>query len=309
MNRARVPTVLIAAISLFAGCTKSEQIGSDSAAPRVSADSRRFVDALGDTLKLAEAPRRVVSLAPNLTELVFAVGAGDRLVGVTDFCDYPPAARTKPRVAGFNVLNLESLVAARPDLVLANRGNSPADLSAIRSFGVPVFAFQIDSLPALVTAARTLGEILAVQAQAESTALSWERRIAAVAAISDAVPREKRPRVFFGGLSEPIYSVAPGSFIHDAITRAGGENIFADMPVAWPRVDLETLVKRDPEVVLIGYHGASAADATRLRTAPGWGRIAGVRNGRVTVLGDAIMREGPRLLDGLEQISRALYPR
>jgi iron complex transport system substrate-binding protein len=289
-------------ISFLTGCTKSERTGVNRA------DARVFVDVLGDTLALTANPQRIVSLAPSLTELVFAVGASDRLVGVTDFCDYPAAARTKPRVAGFNVLNLESLVAARPDLVLANRGNSPADLEAIREFGIPVFAFQIDSIPALVKAVRTLGEILDAQAQAESTATSWENRIAAVVARAQSVPSANRPRVFFGGLSEPIYSVAHGSFINDVIVRAGGRNVFADMPTAWPRVDLETLVQRNPDVVLVGYHNESTEDAARLRTAPGWGRIKAVQEGRVVVLGDAIMREGPRLIDGLEQVSRALYP-
>ncbi|HNZ40229.1 MAG TPA: cobalamin-binding protein [Candidatus Latescibacteria bacterium] len=302
-----IPHRTLAALALAAfflgGCSRAERTASGGAAPRT------YVDALGDTLRVTDPPRRIISLAPSLTELVFALGAGSRLAGVTDFCDYPPAARTLPRVAGFNVVNLEALVAARADLVLANRGNSPTDLAAIRELGVPVFAFQIDSLPELARAARTLGGILGVQAEAESLATSWERRIASVQSVGDSVPENARPLVFFGGIAEPIYTVSRGSFIHDVIQRAGGRNVFADLPTAWPRIDLETLVRRNPDIILVGYHAATERDIASLREAPGWRTIKAVREGKVYILGDAIMREGPRLVDALEEVSRVLYPR
>ncbi len=298
----RTLAALALAAFFLAGCSRTERAASGGAAPRA------YVDALGDTLRVTDPPRRIVSLAPSLTELVFALGAGSRLAGVTDFCDYPPAARTLPRVAGFNVVNLEALVAARADLVLANRGNSPTDLAAIRELGVPVFAFQIDSLPALIEAARTLGGILGVQAEAESLATSWERRIASVQSVADSVPETARPLVFFGGITEPIYTVSRGSFIHDVIQRAGGRNVFADLPTAWPRIDLETLVRRNPDIILVGYHAATERDIASLREAPGWRTIKAVREGKVYVLGDAIMREGPRLVNALEEVSRVLHP-
>jgi len=286
--------------------------GCESGTPARRSDigATVLVDALGDTLRLDAPPRRLVSLAPSLTEMVYALGEEDRLVGVTEFCDYPPEAATKPRVAGFNVINLELLVAAHPDLVLANRGNSPADLAAIRQVRIPVFAFQIDSLPALLEGIETLGVLLGNRHAADSLRSSWEARMNRVSAAVRAVPPNKRPRAFFGGTQEPIYSVGPGSFVHDLILRAGGRNIFDDMGAAWPRIDLETLVKRDPNVILVGYHeGADTAQVLeRLRDAPGWRSLRAVREGRVVVLGDAVMREGPRLIDALEAISHALYP-
>lgn len=250
-----------------------------------------------------------MSLAPGITEMIYALGEEDRLVGVTEFCDYPPEAASKPRVAGFKMINLEAIIGVRPDLVIASRGNLPEDLAAIRQVRIPVFAFEIESLQALLSGIETLGRLLASEERARQVRSSWQARIDSVRAVAEPVSREKRPRVFFGGTSEPIYSVGPGSFVHDLIVTAGGRNIFDDVASAWPRVDLETLVKRDPDVLLVGYmDGDTTGLLARLRTLPGWRSLTAVRNGRVSVLGDEVMRPGPRLVDALEEIARALYP-
>ena len=265
-----------------------------------------IVDALGDTITLERPPERVVSLAPNLTEIIYAIGEQDRLVGVTEFCDYPPEASEKPRVAGFNIMNLEAVVATNPGLIVSNRGNEPQDLEALRRMGIPVFTFRIDSLPALADAAEALGALLGASHAADSAAASWRSRVGSIERRVALVPPSARPRVFFGGTDEPIYSVGPGSYIHDVIIRAGGRNVFEDIGTSWPRVDLETLVARDPDVLVISYMiGAPEREAIveRLRELPGWRSLRAVRGGRVVTVGDEIMRPGPRLIGVLEQLN------
>ena len=294
---------LVAAALWLAACSSDSTDTSRSRVPVLT-------DALGDTLRIGKPIERVVSLAPSITELVYALGEEHCLVGVTEYCDYPPEAQSRPRVAGFNAINLEAIVGVRPDLVLASRGNLPEDLAAIRQVHIPVFAFQIESLAALLSGIETLGVIVGAEARADSLRRSWQERIARVEAAAGEAPGEARPRVFFGGISEPIYSVGPGSFVHNLIVIAGGRNIFDDVQSAWPRIDLETLVKRDPDVLFVGYHAKAdtASVLARLRAAPGWRSLSAVRKGEVLVLGDEVMRPGPRLIDALEEISRALYP-
>lgn len=311
MTRTRIPLIVLCKSLIAAAALAFLACGSETPDRRAThKGGRALVDALGDTVYLERPWQRIVSLAPSVTELVYALGEQDRLVGVTDFCDYPAEAASKPRVAGFNTINLEAIVRARPDLVIASRGNLPEDLAAIRQVHIPVFGFEIESIPALLSGIETLGALLGNEERASRLRSSWQVRIGSVTAAVSRIPWEQRPRVFFGGMSEPVYSVGPGSFVHDLIVAAGGRNTFGDIALPWPRIDLETLVRRDPDVLLIAYMSPSdtAGVLQRLRTAPGWRSLSAVRKGNVAVLGDEVMRPGPRMVEALEKIHRALYP-
>jgi iron complex transport system substrate-binding protein len=297
-------TIAFFILVMTVACTSSKNNSE------TNGDGIEMVDALGDTIKLDGYPHRVVSLAPSLTELVFELGQDDKLVGVTQFCDYPAAALEITRVAGFNMVNLEAIVGSQPELIIASRGNAPQDLAALRRMGLPVFTFRVDSLPDLIDAAEILGSLLDAEGAAERVISSWETRIARITKVVESVPMDERPRVFFGGASEPVYSVGPGSYIHDMIQRAGGRNIFGDFASAWPRVDLETLVKRDPEVIVIGFHSGYVDTQTllaELRASSGWRSLEAVRRERVYSIGDEIMRPGPRLMGAFEQLHSFLY--
>jgi iron complex transport system substrate-binding protein len=270
----------------------------------------RMVDALGDTVALPGRPHRVVSLAPSLTEMVYVLGQQDALIGVTDYCDYPPEALDKPRVSGFNIINHEAVVAKNADLALAVRGNPKSEIRKLRALGVPVFAFEVHALDDLVQAAATMGVLLGCPDAGDSVSASWARRVANVRSKVKDIPDDERLTVFFGGVDEPVYSVGQGSFIHDVIVTAGGHNIFGDIESPWPRVDLETVVARGPDVIVASGMVPSETDNIRsqLMDAPGWRSLAAVKAGRLVVLGDAIMRDGPRLIDALERLAREMYP-
>lgn len=297
-------------IALFVGTTLLACSTNEKNA-HTESDEIVVVDALGDTVRFTTAPRRIVSLAPNLTELIFALGAGDRLAGVTEFCDYPPETSQIPHVSGFSIVNLEALVATDPDLIIANRGNQPQDLATLRRMGYPVFAFRVDSLGMLLDAARTFGTILDLSILTDSVVENWRMRIEAVErSVLEQTQTRPRPRVFFGGIQEPVFTIGSSGYVHDLVTKAGGLNVFDDLPAAWPRIDLETLVARDPEIMVIGFHnGLTNRDATiqQLREMPGWRTLRAVQTGRVYTIGDEIMRPGPRLIDVLETLHQAFY--
>jgi iron complex transport system substrate-binding protein len=244
-------------------------------------------------------PRRVVTLAPSLTDLVVAMGLADRLVGVTRYDD-SPAVRSLPRVGGFLDPSPEAVVGLRPDLVLwmTDGGAYPA-VRRIASLGVPIRALPIVSIPDLLAASREVGAALGAPAAGDRLARELEARIQAVKARASSL----RPvRVLFVVGRDPLVVAGPGSYPDEVLRIAGGENVVkSGRP--WPVYPLERAVADDPEVVIDGAVLEPAEGMARL------GAIAAVREGRVRRLSnDGALRPGPRLADALDEIFRALHP-
>jgi iron complex transport system substrate-binding protein len=261
-------------------------------------------DALGRTFTFTEPPQRIVSLIPSNTEILFALGLGDRVVGVDVFSDFPAEAQEKPRVGDFLNPDLEGMVAADPDLVLATASHDASVLPALDRLGIPALAIEPTNLGQVLADIERIAAIAGVPERGRALACDLAERIAAVEA---AVAGAERPRVFFE-ISTDLYTAGPGSFIDDLISRAGGANVAADAAIAWPQLSAEAVVAADPEVILLVDQEAGATPET-VAARPGWGQIAAVRNGRVVNLApDPVVRPGPRLVDGLEEMARVLHP-
>ena len=265
------------------------------------------VDDLGDTLTLGRVPQRIVSLAPSNTEFLFAIGLGDRVVGVTEYCNYPDAASRVERVAGFSTLSAEKIASVEPDLVLAARGNDLEGLEMVRKMGIPVFAIDVQSVDQLVEAVRRIGRITGADEAAGELADSLHLRINTV---RQAISKSKaaRPKVFWGFWGEPIYTAGEGTIIDDVIHQAGGDNVGRSAPGSWPQIGLEALVALAPEVIITtsspGGVDAMAGQIDRLRSFEGWKILPAVKSGRVHfVEGDLLTRPGPRLIEALEQLA------
>lgn len=267
-------------------------------------------DMLGRRVSIPDRPLRLVSLAPSLTEIVFALGRGEWLVGVTDVCDFPPAARDLPRVGGIAAPNLEQIVALRPDLVLTTaEGNAWALLGQLASLKVPSFALVPDSMAGVLASIRTLGQALRVEGIAAALAREVEAR---VREIQHRVAGRERPRVLYLVWPEPMIAAGPGTYIHDLLRIAGGENSIVERTVPYPRLGWEEVVGRRPDVVLIASH-REAADPVAPAPVPTdwrpWQAVPAVRAGRVlAVSSDTILRPGPRLPDGVRRLARAIHP-
>lgn len=261
-------------------------------------------DDVGREVTIAQVPRRIVSIAPSNTEILFALGLGDRVVGVDDMTDYPPEATAKPRVGSYVEPNLEQLVAAEPDLVLAAGIHAGTVLSELESFGLPTVVVEPENLEEVFAGIGLVGRIAGEPARAERLVCELAARVEAVEA---AVAGGPRPRVFFE-LSPDLYTAGPDSFIDDLIERAGGENVAAGAAEMWPQLSAEAVVAADPEVVLLADHVAGITPE-QVAARPGWQNVAAVAQGRVSPIDpDLVARPGPRVVDGLEAIARALHP-
>jgi iron complex transport system substrate-binding protein len=272
-----------------------------------------LVDDDGRAVTVAKEPGRIVSAAPSTTEILFAVGFGDRVVGVTDFCDYPEAARAVPKIGGFKP-NLEAIIGAQPDLVFAVRG-FPVDIIAfLEAQKVPVVILNPSDFVGVLANVTTVGKIGNAPDAAASLATSLRNRWDAVEA--KAKGATERPRVLFEiDASDPgsIMAAGPGTFIDAMLKAVGADNAVA--PVAagmqYPSVSDEAVLGLAPELVILGdapYGQSVEALAAR----PGWKVVPAVRDGRVVALSqrevDVTSRPGPRIVEGLEAVAQVVRP-
>ena len=272
-----------------------------------TAQALTVVDQTGHAVTLPAAPRRIVSLVPGVTEILFAIGAQDALVGVTDFCDYPPDARRKARVGDMLAPNLETLVSLKPDLVVATRsGNREETFDQLKRLGLPVYL--VDEPPSIAGVLRLvggLGQLTGHRAAAAAIAAGLQRRIASV---RERVAGRPHPRVLYVLWPEPLIVPGRGSLVSELIASAGGESVTADQAQGYPRMSLEAAVGRAPEVIILARHGAGTGPAAREQ----WQRLENlpaIRSGRLYAAdGDLLHRYGPRVVDGLELLARLIHP-
>ena len=276
----------------------------------VPTEAEEIRDDLGETFSFSSAPMRVISLAPSNTEMLFALGVGNRIVGVTEYCNYPPEANSINKVAGFNTVNLEKVAQVRPELILAIRGNDMESLRSLRQLGIPVFSFDIQNLDQVSSALRRLGALLGVENRANTIADSLESRVRLVRREMKDIPN--KPKVMWGFWGDPIYTAGAKTMIDDVIETAGGKNMGRLAKGAWPQISLETVVQWAPDVI-ITTHVPGGVDhllneVSRLRETEGWKLIPAVQSGRIYhVEADWLLRPGPRLVDALQSIAHLLH--
>jgi iron complex transport system substrate-binding protein len=250
---------------------------------------------------------RVVSLSPNTTEAVYAVGAGDQLVGRSRYCDYPPEAARLPVVGGFADPSIEAIVALRPTLAVGARGPAgPALGEALRAHGIETFFPETESIPQIAAMLSALGKRLHHEEGAATAVAAIEAHRAEVARVASGRPRVRVVMLFD---VEPIVAAGPGSFGDALIREAGGENLVTGGG-GYPVLDLERLLALDPDVLLDGVGDGQEAlsRVAALRDKPGWQRLRAMRENRVRPLTTAVvLRPGPRIGDGLVVVAHALH--
>ncbi len=268
--------------------------------------SRSFVDALGRKVYLSKAPARVISLAPSITEILYAIGQGDRLVGVTPFCDYPPEAKLKPKV-GYTRPNLESIVALRPDLVLAPSEFMRADLlGKFETLKIQAYVLRATSVEDIYSHIKTLGRMLDHSAKADLVATDLRRSIMEIKARTADRPR---PRLLYVLNTDPLITVGPGSFIHQLIELAGAANIAAHAESPYPRFSMETVIREDPEIILFPVGQAEGIPESEQQLWHRWRSISAVKDGRFhRVSADLLNRPGPRIAQALEALAKIIHP-
>lgn len=292
-----VTVVCSLALTLVAGCAPT--------AGR-SAAAEPFVDDAGRQVSLKGIPNKIVSLSPSTTEVLYALGLGDRIVGVTEYDDYPPEVKSKPKIGGFSDVDAERVVALAPDLVFASSLHVAKVVPALEKLGLAVVVVDPKSIEDVSARFVTIGRLTGKDKEAQDLKAQIDKRIAATAA--RARESGKAPRVFWM-LDEGLFTAGPGSFVDDLISKAGGTNVAADAKTQWPQLSLEAVLKADPEVIVIpGPDGPALA--AKLKADPAWQSVAAVKAGRFVLISDVnlVSRPGPRIADGLDLLARELHP-
>lgn len=270
-----------------------------------------ITDALGRQVSLDGAPARIVSLAPSITEILFAVGAGPQVVGVTQFCNYPPEADALPEVGGFTAktISVEAIVDLTPDLVLAGSAAQQPVVEALDKLGIPALVFDPTSFEEVYADIQQVGYATGHVAEADGVVAAMRGRVKAVTDTVATIPAEERPTVFWEVFDEPLMTAGPHTFIGQMLDLAGATNIFADATEDYPQISAETILARDPGIILGPTSHADKLTPELVAARPGWGELSAVKAGRVYLLdGDTTSRPGPRLADALEELARTLYP-
>ena len=270
-------------------------------------------DDFGRNVTINSPPKRIVSTAPSNTELLFALGAGESVVGVTSYCDWPPAVLDKIKkneitiIGGYADPSLEGIVSLGPDLVLAATDLQFEFVSVLQKRGVVVIALNPKDLEGIIRNIRLVGTICGKASAADKLVGNLQRRFGYISdRLTTATPK---PRVYYELWYDPLMSFGPNTLLDELITKAGGENIFRDATMMYPIVNSEMVIQKNPEIIVVpeGYMGGFSRSDFEKRA--GWQTIKAVIEGRIyTIDEDLVVRQGPRVVDGLENLAAIIHP-
>jgi iron complex transport system substrate-binding protein len=273
---------------------------------QLAAAERQVRDDLGRSISVPAAPLRIVSLAPGATEMLFAAGAGAQVIATVEYSDTPPAAKSIPRIGDVAAIDMERLVGLHPDVVVAwPGGGNPAQREKIATLKVPIYEQQVTRLSELAGSLRRLGELTSTQSEAGKAALSLEARLSGLEHTYGAASAPRHPSVLLQVWNRPIYTIGGQQLMSDALSVCGARNIFADLPEAAPLVDTESVIARNPDIIIAAAPpGEGAAWVTDWKR---FGSLSAVRAGRVVSFEDqALSRLGPSVIDATEHLCRTL---
>lgn len=297
---------LVCAGAAHAG-VKQQSTAPQSAAPTAAPNFREVTDETGRRVKVPVSVKRVVSLAPSLTETMYALGLQDILVGDTNFCDYPADAMKKHKVGGAINPNLEEVASLHPDLVLVTKGlNRLETVSALEQMGIPAYATDPHTVEEIVSSSRRLAEVLGAPAAGISLADELDARLEK---LKQRLTGIRPTRVLFVVWTEPLISVGQHTFVADALRYAGAVSI-VESRQDWPQMSLEEVVHLQPEyLVFASSHSEGVRrDLETLAQRPGWKSLEAVKNRKFAVVSDAINRTAPRIVSAIEDLARQLHP-
>jgi len=266
-----------------------------------------IVDDAGRSIEIGIQPERMISLSPGNTEILFALGLGEKVVGVTNYCDYPEEAKEKPKVGGFSTISIEKIVSLEPDLVLATGGVQRQIVDRLESIGIKTLVVSPETVEEIIKDIELIGRIANKNDEAEVLVENLRSRIEDVS--TKIQQTTSRPKVYYEIWHNPLMSIGEGTWIDELIGLAGGRNIFSGSSDPYPMVNSELIIQRDPEIIIIkrGYMGGAAKEDILAR--PGWQEISAVRDGRIYEIDeDILIRPGPRIVDGLEILAIAIHP-
>ena len=254
------------------------------------------------------AQQRLISLSPAVTEILFALGLKDEIVADTTFCDYPEEAKLLPKIGTFSEPNIEKIVSLKPDIIFTTGLEQAPAILRLKSAGFKVIVSDPKNIPELLESIMEIARAAGREAQAKILLARMRERISGVRSKVEKIPKEKRPKVFIEIWHDPIMTAGPGSLVDELLKLAGVENIAYDAPLAYSRFSVETIIQRDPDIIILGYM-TKENDPDPVSERLGWKNIKAVRNKRIIkdINPDIMLRPSPRIVEGLEEIYRHIY--
>lgn len=293
-----IALIFLISFGWFTSCTV--QKGAES-----SASTHTFTDEIGRQVKVRSNPQHIISLAPSITEILFELKLGDRVVGVTSYCDFPVEAKAKEKVGDTLKPNLERLIALKPDLVLVSTASQLEKIThQLDTLGIPVFVTNPKSVAGVLNSIRKLGELTGTTPRAESLATEMQSRITAVQTQTN---NQTAPRVLYILQLSPLITAGKNTFINDLITQAGGRSISGEETADYPQFSRETAIARAPEVIIVPEsHGTELVNIEAVRQA--FASTPAIKNNRIVRINpDLIDRPGPRIVEGLETLHAGIH--
>jgi len=306
-HRVRWKTAACTAIAALFFCSMVAEAQTTSLAPAATPEFREIVDEAGRTVRIPQPVRRIVSLAPSLTETIYALGLQDRLVGDTDYCDYPADAQKKHKVGGGINPSIEEIAALHPDLVLMTKSYNRLDtVHSLESLGIPSYATDPHTVDQILASTEKVANLLGAAEAGAALTKELERRLSDLQLRIAPLPPK---RVLFVVWTEPLMSIGKDTFLADALRHAGAVSI-VDSTQSWPQVNLEEVVKLQPDFLVFAESHAQSGmrELETLAELPGWRILDAVRNHRLAVISDAVNRPAPRIVSAIEDLARQLHP-
>jgi len=265
-----------------------------------------IIDDTGTIVNIPQEPQRLISTAPSNTEILFAIGLGDKVVGVTDYTNYPEEATKVEKIGKMSPLNLEKITSLKPDLILAYAGFQLKEIPRLRELGFNVLVIEPLTIKETLKSIKMVAAVCGIPEKGNTLVEDLLQRINKINTEVAKIAISTRPKVFIGGTYETIYTPGSGTLFNELITLAGGQNIAGSLP-GWVKISPEFVAQAEPEIIIIPIGAMNQGEKSKIKTnisqRSGWSNIPAVKNQKIFIVNeDLFYRAGPRLVDGLERL-------
>lgn len=257
---------------------------------------------------IAKQPERIISLSPANTEILFALDLGEKVVGITDVCDYPSQTEEKEKIGGYANPNLEKIIQLKPDFILASYGNPPELIDQLDQLNYTVVSLNPKSIDQVISSIIMVGRITGKEEEAARLTEEMKERIEAVLSETSSLVENKRPRVLYVVWYKPLWTAGSGTFIDELIQKAGGINIAGDI-AGWPQMSLEIVIEKNPQVIIVGYSEDQPELIEAVKNESVLDQTDAFKHNRIyTIDTDIVSRTGPRIVNALEEMAKIIHP-
>lgn len=263
---------------------------------------------LNREVTITKQPERIISLSPANTEILFALGLGEKVVGITNVCNYPSQTKEKEKIGDYNNPNLEKIIELEPDLILASHGNPTELIDQLEELNYTVVGLNPKNIDDVISSITMVGKITGNVKEAARLTEEMEERIEAVLSKTSSLVENNKPRVLYVVWYKPLWTAGSGTFIDELIQKDGGINIAGDI-AGWPQMNLETVIEKNPQVIIIGYSEDQPELIQAVRNESTLDQTDAFKNNQIhTIDTDIVSRTGPRIVDALEEIAKIIHP-